>query len=55
MLVFGTSSYVTDPHSYVGLAVMIAGAIIGAFKHWADSQDSSGSSPDTTVPQGNTQ
>lgn len=50
MMVFGTSQYVGDPtHPYYALLVAIAGAIIGAVKHWADTQNGS-----TPTPQGPT-
>jgi len=38
-----------DPHSFYGLAIMIASAVIGATKHWADTQDST-TTPEQTPP-----
>ena len=45
-LSIGALQMFQDPHSYAGLIIMIVGAIIGATKHWADTQDT----PDNTVP-----
>lgn len=45
LLVFGTSTYVQDPHQYTGLIIAVAGAIIGAVKHWIDTQNSTPTTP----------
>ena len=50
-LVIGTSQYVQDPHSYLGLAIAATGAVIGAIKHWVDTQDNTTTTPGPATPQ----
>lgn len=50
LIALGANTMFSDPHSYFGLGLMVAAAIVGAVKHWADTQDTNISTP----PAGNT-
>lgn len=50
LLVFGTSTYIQDPHNFYGLGIAIAGAVIGAIKHWVDTQDGTSPTPTPGTP-----
>ena len=47
LIALGANTMFNDPHSYYGLGIIIASAVIGALKHWLDTQD------DSLPPTGN--
>ena len=53
LITFGAMTMFSDPHNYYGLGISIVAAIVGAIKHWADTQGTP-QTPEQQPPSGQT-